>query len=191
MTLGPDSARSSPGRLGRWLGALVALVAVPSLGGCPGTLDQALSAEASGSGGGGATPGSGGSTGTGGGGTFDCTGGNDGATLVTARCAVSGCHVAGVAGAGQSGGLDLTVNAGLASRLVGVTTVGTATNSSKCVGNPEPYLETGVTPAMGLLIEKMTNTPPCGDQMPDFSAQPLSTTQQNCIIQWATTLVSP
>ncbi len=173
------------------------LVAAPMLAGCPGALDPGLAAEASGSGGsgsGGANPAGGsaggGATGTGGMAASNCTGGNDGATLVTLTCAVSGCHIPGVGNEGQSGGLDLTVNAGIAARLVGVTPGGTTANGSKCIGQPGPYLESGVTPAMGLLIQKMTNDPPCGAQMPDFSP-PLSTTQQNCVIQWATTLVSP
>ena len=79
-------------------GAAGALVSVLMLSGCPGTLDPTLFPTASGSTGrersgtGGGNP-TGGSTGTGGT-SSNCTGGNDGATIVMSQCAISGCHVA-------------------------------------------------------------------------------------------------
>jgi hypothetical protein len=183
MTLGPDSARSSTGRLGRWAGVVGALVVVLMLAGCPGTLDPSLVKEASGGGG---ISGTGGSTGTGG--TNNCTGSLDGATMVMAICATSGCH--DPVDANFSGGLDLTVDSGIGSRLVGAS-AGTAAQGSLCTGMG-PYLDAGSTPATGLLIDKITmSQPPCGGPMPAGPPFVLTATQQNCLIKWATTLTSP
>ena len=191
MTLGPDSARSSPGRFGRWVGALGALVAVPALGGCPGTLDQTLSAEASGSGGGGATPGAGGSTGTGGG-ASNCTGGNDGATLVTMRCATMFCHIPGAGNDGTTGGLDLTVDANVGARLIGVLPTGD--DGSVCGGTTKPYLDANSNPPTGLLIDKITMPSGSPAVCPQGLSMPagmglLPAGQQACIKQWAEDLI--
>jgi hypothetical protein len=175
-------------------GAAGALVTVLTLSGCPGTLDpnqfkNSGTGANTGSGGGNAT---GGSTGTGGGTAADCTGGNDGTTIVTMYCATSSCHIPGAVNDGTAGGLDLTPDANIASRLVGVTSVGTADNGSMCVGNSTPYLAANSNPATGLFIDKFTMThPPCGDQMPFDSPFPLTAIQQTCLKQWATTLTSP
>ena len=178
-------------------GAAGVLVAVLMLSGCPGTLDPTLfntgtggsnATGGSGSGTGGSNP-TGGATGTGGS-PGNCTGGNDGATLVATNCASSGCHDS--AGSAFSGGLDLTVDANIGSRLVGVTSVGTANNESKCMGNTTPYLNAGSNPATGLLIDKISSTnPPCGSFMPYASPSLLPAGQRTCLIQWATTLTSP
>jgi len=169
------------------------LVSVLILSGCPGTLDPNqfnMTSGTGGSGSGGSNP-TGGSTGTGGG-SGSCTGGNNGANIVTANCATTFCHIPGDKNAGTSGGLDLTVDANIGSRLVGVKTVGSVDNASECVGNTTPYLNAGSNPATGLLIDKVTMThPPCGGQMPDSAPFPLTATQQSCLIQWATTLTSP
>ena len=179
-------------------GAVSVLVSVFMLSGCPGTLDP-TQFPASGAGGSNATGGSGsgtggsnatgGSTGTGGS-ASNCTGGNNGANIVTTSCAVSFCHIPGSQNAGLSGGLDLTVDANIGSRLVGVMSVGTAANGSQCIGQSAPYLIANSNPAQGLLIDKLKATRPCGAQMP-ASSLPLSAMQQTCLIQWATTLTSP
>jgi hypothetical protein len=164
------------------------LVSVLMLAGCPGTLD--LSEFPTGSGGTNATggSGSGGSTGTGGA-SADCTGNNDGATIVTMQCAVSGCHDS--ASAQFSASLDLTVNSTIGSRLVGVMAAQPAgINMASCSSEQEPLLKANTSPAMGLLVDKIGPNFPCGGQMP-LDSLPLSTTQQNCLIQWATTLTSP
>ena len=173
-----------------------ALVSVLMLSGCPGTLDPSLfptSGAGGNQGSGGGNP-TGGSTGTGG-----CTGVNDGAAIVMSQCAISGCH--DPADANTFGaGLDLTVDANISSRLVDVTTGGSATNGSSCVGNTEPYLNGGSNPATGLLIQKIQSSPKCstsesppccGTLMPYPGVSPLTPTQQTCLIQWATTLTSP
>jgi len=182
-------------------GAAGALATVLALSGCPGTLDPSMfkntggsngtGTGGSGSGTGGSNP-TGGSTGTGGTASGNCTGGNDGATLVTTNCATAFCHIPGSANDGTAGGLDLTPDSNIGSRLVGVTSVGTATNGSQCMGNTTPYLNANSSPATGLLIDKITMAhPPCGSQMPFDAPMPLNATQQMCLIQWATTLTSP
>jgi hypothetical protein len=174
-------------------GAAGALVAMLMLSGCPGTLD----AKEFGTGGNPGSGGTGGGNPTGGapgtGGTaLDCTGGNEGTAILTNSCALSGgCHIPGSANDGRAGGLDLTPDANIASRLVDVMSVGTADNGSMCMGNPEPYLRGGISPAQGLLIDKLKPSRPCGAQMPADSAFFLTPTQQSCLTQWATTLTSP
>jgi hypothetical protein len=168
-------------------GAAGVLVSVLMLSGCPGTLDPT---QFNTTGTGGSGSGTGGSTGTGGS-SGTCTGDNDGATIVANTCATTGCHIPGPLNDGLSGGLDLTVDANIASRLVGVMSVGTAANNSQCMAQTEPYLVAGSNPATGLLIDKIKPTRPCGDQMPAFSPFPLTAAQQTCLIQWATTLTSP
>jgi|HubBroStandDraft_2_1064218.scaffolds.fasta_scaffold23720_3 hypothetical protein len=181
------------GRVG-FAGAAGALVSVLMLSGCPGTLDP--SQFGSGSGGSTAT---GGSTGTGGAAANNCTGDLDGATLVMTQCAISGCHDATDANT-LGAGLDLTVDSSIGSRLVGVVSPGDTNASSVCGGNTEPYLVSGSNPATGLLVQKIqtspkcatTESPPCcGTPMPYPGIVLLSVQQQNCLIQWATTLTSP
>jgi hypothetical protein len=179
-----------------WVGfaAAGALASVLMLSGCPGTLDPTLFNNTSGTGGntgtGGGNP-TGGTTGTGGT-NANCTGGNDGVSILMGSCALSGgCHVPGPDNDGVSGGLDLTPDSNIASRLVDVMSVGTAANMSQCMGQG-PYLKGGSNPATGLFIDKFTMThPPCGAQMPASAPFPLTATQQTCLKQWATTLTSP
>jgi hypothetical protein len=174
---------------GGFVGAAGGLVSLLMLAGCPGTLD--LAQFQSGSGGSTGTGGSnatGGATGTGGA-AADCTGGNDGASIVTNNCARSGCHDS--ASAQFSASLDLTVNATIGSRLVGVMAAEpTALNMASCTSEQEPLLMAGPGQATGLLVDKIGPNFPCGGRMPLDSVAPLSTTQQNCVIQWATTLTS-
>ena len=148
-------------------------VSVLMLSGCPGTLDPTQfnmtgtggTSATGGSGTGGSTP-TGGSPGTGGG-SGNCTGGNDGVNIIMANCATSSCHIPGPLNDGLSGGLDLTVDANIGSRLVGVMSVGTADNGSACMADTSPYLDPGSNPATGLLIDKISSThPPCGSFMP-------------------------
>jgi hypothetical protein len=156
-------------------GAGAALVIIASLG-CAGSLDP-KEFPATGSGGG---AGGGGSTAT-------CAGDLDGATIVMKSCAVVGCHDA--ADANLSGaGLDLTVDATIGSRLVGVTSPGDTDAGSFCGGNDTPYLNASSSPATGLLIDKVASNAPCGSRMPLGGA--LTSQQQTCLIAWATTLTA-
>jgi hypothetical protein len=191
--------RSVPGWFG-FFGATGALFTLLALTGCPGTLDPDVAKMASG---GGATTGTGGSAtgGTGGGGTggstgtggtaSNCTGAMDGATLVTNNCATTFCHIPGALNDGTCGGLDLTVDANIASRLIGVLPTGN--DGSVCGGTTKPYLDAGSNPATGLLIDKMTMSSgaalcPGGASMP-FGLGLLPTAQRTCIQQWAEGLI--
>jgi hypothetical protein len=175
-------------------GAAGMLVSVLMLSGCPGTLDPTQfntnGTGGSGSGTGGSNP-TGGSTGTGGS-SGNCTGNNDPVAIIMTNCATASCHIPGPLNDGQSGGLDLTVDANIGSRLVDVMSTGTTSNNSSCMGNTEPYLQSASNPATGLLIDKISSThPPCGSFMPYASPALLPAAQRTCLIQWATTLTSP
>jgi hypothetical protein len=182
------------------VGAVGALVSVSMLSGCPGTLDPDVAKMATGTGSGGAT-GSGGSgnggsnptggaTGTGGTMASNCTGNNDGATIVMSICAQAYCHT--TASANDCGGLYLTVDSGISGRLIGVMSMGSLnTNGSACAGQTtEPYLVANSNPATGLLIDKLKANRPCGSQMP-LDSLALTTTQTACLTTWATTLTHP
>jgi hypothetical protein len=149
---------------------LIGLASV-ALTGCPGDLDPRLQG--------------GGTAGTGGPAACDAP------AMVfdskpNALCASVGCHDPMF----KQGGLDLTNDAQLVSRLLGVMSDGS--NGSRC-GNgvsTEPYLVPGSNPAMGLLLDKMFVKPaPCGDPMPSIG----TLTQQNmdCIKSWALSVTSP
>jgi hypothetical protein len=157
-------------------GVGAALVIIASLG-CAGSLDpKEFPAAGSGGGGGGGGP------------TATCAGDLDGATIVRKSCAVVGCHDA--ADANLSGaGLDLTLDATIGSRLVGVTSPGDTDAGSVCGGNQEPYLNASSSPATGLLIDKVASNVPCGRRMPLGGA--LTSQQQSCLVAWATTLTTP
>ncbi|HVV52605.1 MAG TPA: hypothetical protein VHO06_23265 [Polyangia bacterium] len=177
-------------QMSEWCGLFGALCLAPALAGCPGALAPELAAEASGGGPTGA--GGAGTTGGTGGSGSACTGANDGATIVMSTCATADCH--STYNADISGGLDLTVDGTIGARLVGVTSYGTSTNGSACVDWPTPYLERGVTPAAGLLIDKITlpanSAGLCPDGLPmPYGQRQLPKVQQDCIQQWATGLV--
>ena len=185
------------GHVRGWVGlasAAGALISVLTLAGCPGTLDPALFPTGSGasngtggSGTGGSNP-TGGSTGTGGS-SANCTGSNDGPTLIAGQCAYIGCHNA--SGAQFSANLDLTVDSTIGARLVGVMAAQPyGSNQASCMNETEPLLVAGSNPATGLFVDKIKPNPPCGARMP-FTGIALSTMQQTCLIQWATTLTSP
>jgi len=172
----------------RTLGLLGVVATSLGLMGCPGSLDPSLLGDGTGTGG---TSGGGGSGGTS---SVNCTGTNDGAALIMANCAVSGCHLPGGV---QGAGLDLTIDATIGSRLVGVLSPGDTTHQSVCGGWPTPYLTPGSTPTpTGLLIDKISlkngNAALCpnGDQMPWPGITPLPALQQTCIEQWAEGLIT-
>jgi hypothetical protein len=147
-----------------WLG----LTSV-ALAGCAGDLDPRLR--------------SGGGAGTGGGQSCDAP-----ATVFSAppngKCTLSGCHDATY----KQGGLDLTNDAGLAGRLLGVASSGM--NGSACGGNTTPYLVAGSSPAAGLLLDKMfAASVPCGTKMPSLGT--LTQQDTDCIKSWALGLTSP
>jgi hypothetical protein len=177
-----SSRRHVPGRMGL-VGAVGSIVMAAALSGCPGTLDPALLTGEGGSAGGS----SGGGT-TGAGGASPCTGAMAGDALVTSNCAVSGCHTTADAPI-SGGGLDLTINATIGSRLVGVVSPGDSTADSVCGGST--YLKAMSNPATGLLIDKIKGTQTCGLGMPypGGSAFLLPSAKQTCIEQWAEGLI--
>jgi hypothetical protein len=169
------------------LGLLGVIATSLGLMGCPGSLDSSLLDNGTGAGG------TSGGSGTGGTASLNCTGTNDGATLITANCAISGCHVPGGV---QGAGLDLTIDAAIGSRLVGVLSMGDTTHGSVCGGWPTPYLTPGAIPTpTGLLIDKISlkngNAALCpmGDAMPWPGISTLPAIQQACIEQWAEGLI--
>ena len=145
--------------------------------GCPGSLDPSL-IEMGTSGTGGAGAATGGTGGTSGGGCAD-----GGAQIVAASCATIGCHDSNTIEAG----LDLTPNATISSRLVGVVSTG---NGPDSVCGGKTYLVASSNPASGLLIDKIKGTQSCGAGMPFPGATLLPTGQQACIEQWAEGLIS-
>jgi hypothetical protein len=186
-------------RIRGWLGlagAIGALILVPTLSGCPGTLDPDVAKLASTGSGTGGSHGTGrgatgGATGAGGTTALDCTGANDGATIVTMNCATEFCH--STQGASGCGGLDLTIDSSIASRLVGVMAGTSSTSAQQCMGINKNYLDPNSSPATGLLIDKCTTAWLCGARMPYYplNSKYLTDTQQQCLQQWATTLTSP
>jgi hypothetical protein len=166
------------------VGAVGALVTVSTLSGCPGSLDPALLAgNGGGSGGGGTSGGAGGASAMGGsGGTAACANPD---MAVTTNCASATCHDSTT----KEAGLDLTPGAGVAARLVGITSSGGG--DSVCGGNAEAYLNANSNPPTGLVIDKMTQrNPPCGSLMPFGNASLLPTATLSCIEQWAEGVIS-
>jgi hypothetical protein len=177
----PRLIRRRPLRWGAIAGAAGALLlAAVALTGCPGDIDPSIKMPLQGTGGSGS-----GTGGTSGGG--DCTGGNSGDQIIATTCAVSGCHTGGTVST-TGAGLDLTLDSGLQTRLVGVMSSG-SNIFSLCNSVHEAYLNDNSDPATGLLIDKINSSPPCGVQMPQIGAH-LTADQINCVVQWATTLTS-
>ncbi|HMF41136.1 MAG TPA: hypothetical protein VKQ32_10590, partial [Polyangia bacterium] len=90
--------------------------------------------------------------------------------------AENGCHGA----TAKESGLDL-VSANVISRLLDKTP--DPTMSLACMGITEPYLKSGSSPAMGLLLDKL-NSGSCGLPMP-YPLGGLPQPQRDCITQWA------
>jgi hypothetical protein len=166
------------------LGLLDIILTSVGLMGCPGSLDPTLLNNATGMGG---TSGAGG---TGGIATCDVT------AIFTQQvgygCATSGCHDTASAPLAAAG-LDLTLNATIGSRLVGVASPGdtNASGTQACAG--QTYLVPMSNPPMGLLIDKITlpnnSAGLCGQAMPYPGTSRLSAAQQTCVEQWAEGLI--
>ena len=116
----------------------------------------------------------------GGGGT---SGACDAVPILAAKCGYPGlCHDSRPE---APGGLDLMTAP--FDRLVGDMPDGT--NLSQCTGVTTPYLVAASTPAMGLLLDKLTPSPPCGLTMPTLDV--LTPPEVTCIQSWATGLTAP
>jgi hypothetical protein len=109
------------------------------------------------------------------------------ATIMTTHsCFSNGCHDS----SGNAASLNLTPDATLAARLVGVSPPGGgAIFPSVCSGMNKTYLVKGSNPATGLLLEKLGSAPSCGVRMP-YLLTPLSTSEIACMQSWATTVTT-
>ena len=131
--------------------------------GCPGTLDPSLL-----NGGGG----------TGGTGASVC---NAAATVIGPNCGIPGCH----GSTAPSSGLNLTPM-GIVARLLDKAPT---SSSQLCSGNTTPYLKSGSNPATGLLLQKISSSPPpCGDHMP--AGVQLADSDMTCVNDWATAVTT-
>jgi hypothetical protein len=150
-------------RLQAALGVLGAVIVSLGVAGCPGDIDPSLI----------------GMTGGGGGGGCDPTN-----IFAAHSCASATCHDAMGSGAGFS-----MVNAGWQNTLVGGNP-STTNATTMCVGMG-PYLQPGPPPAMGLFLQKIQKSPPCGMQMPYGGITGyLSASEVSCVQKWANGLVS-
>ncbi|HEY4185657.1 MAG TPA: hypothetical protein VGP07_11335 [Polyangia bacterium] len=152
-----------------------ALVALPALTGCPGSLEGDFpTAMSSGSGGDGSS--SGGATGSGGSGSGGAVGSGGSTatvcdapnTVIKTSCATSSCH-----GGPQPPSL---LASGLAGRLIGQP-------GSECPPSTEKNLVDSTKPASGLLLLRIAGST-CIEQMPPPPASPLSAADQQCIVDW-------
>jgi hypothetical protein len=131
------------------------------LSGCPGDLDPRLMGTGTG--------------GSGGGGNV-C----DGAAMMadTLKCGSNaGCH----GSTAMIAGLDL-VSAGVAGRLLG--RMPDPTTSTSCGASTMPYIVQGMSPATGLIFDKLNATPTCGSPMP-FPLGNLPQADRDCLQEWA------
>lgn len=92
--------------------------------------------------------------------------------IVGARCATSNCHDADQ----PQSGIDMTPDAGLASRLVGVP-------GDLCSG----FLIDPNNPDQSLMYTKCLATNSCNARMP-FSGAKLTTEEEQCLLDWVTEL---
>jgi hypothetical protein len=175
-------------RASGWLGLLGVVATSLGATGCPGTLDPALLGNGTGTGG------TGGGGGTGGTVTCDVTTIFTQSQGVVLGCTTTGCHNTSDAPV-SAAGLDLTLNATIGSRLVGVVSPGDTAAGSVCSGVTTPYLNPGQNPATGLLIDKITlpsgsaGLCPGGTAMPYPGINRLTATQITCVEQWAEGLI--
>jgi hypothetical protein len=167
-------------------GLLGVLATSLGLMGCPGSLDPSLLNNGSGTGG------TSGGSGGGSGGTATCDVTSIFTQPVGAGCATSGCHDTASAPL-SAAGLDLTLNATIGSRLVGVASPGDTTAGGAMACGGQIYLDPMSNPATGLLIDKITlpngSSSLCGLAMPYPGTSRLSAAQQTCVEQWAEGLI--
>jgi len=123
-----------------------------------------------------------GATGTGGAGTGGTqqTGCDHADQVLSSNCAA--CHTTA---SSAFGNLDL-ISADVGSRLVGVASKGPASPSG-CMGKGD-LLESGSSPATGILIQKIKKMQTCGTEMPPGST--LAQDDIACLQAWANGLVA-
>ncbi len=126
--------------------------AAASTAGCPGTLDDKERFLVGGGGQGGGC-------------------GDVPSQLIAARCATSGCHDA----ESPAANLDLTADAALAERLVGV--------EGQCGG----LLVDRDDPGASLMFTKCLPTNACASRMP-LTGEPLTADEEACLLAWVSSL---
>ncbi len=102
--------------------------------------------------------------------------------LLKTRCATAGCHNTTSA----QGSLDLTANAGLTMRLVGVDSMSNMLPSHvtpACSGK----LIDKTAPDQSLLYTKCSTSPPCGASMPNVG-NALTEAEKKCLLDWITSV---
>jgi hypothetical protein len=97
------------------------------------------------------------------------------------NCTFAGCHV-NAAGAPAQANLDLTT-AGLGD---GHQLVNAKAQGSFCMSSSQVIIDP-TNPEKSLLYNKTTSQPACGPEMP-YLRQPLSATNQACILDWIKTV---
>jgi len=131
--------------------------------------------------------GNGGDGGTGGAGTGGAT--CDVPKLfMTKSCAIAGCHSANMPAAA----FDMATP-GWERLMIGkMPPGGGPTNTaSMCAGMGKTYLVANSQPAMGLFLDKLSATPPCGVRMPNLPLMDLSAADLACVQEWANALTKP
>jgi len=96
--------------------------------------------------------------------------GNVPATIIGPRCATSNCHDADQ----PQSNIDMTPDAGLAARMVGVS-------GDLCAG----FLIDPSAPEQSLIYTKCLATNSCNARMP-FSGTKLSPDEEQCLLEWVT-----
>jgi hypothetical protein len=75
------------------------------------------------------------------------------------------------------------------SKLVGLTSNGM--NASACGTNKTPYIIKGSANGDGLIMQKLTDPPPCGQLMPTIgNPMPMAPADVECFRKWATHLAN-
>jgi hypothetical protein len=105
--------------------------------------------------------------------------------LASDTCSLAGCHSAGTQG---GAGLDFA-SPGVVGRLLNVGPSTKANAGAMCQSAGKPYLVSGSSPAVGLLMDKLSpSTLSCGLPMPVIGM--LSATQMSCLTEWATAVTT-
>ena len=105
----------------------------------------------------------------------------DAPTVLVAKCAQAGCHTTTF----PQAGLDLQ-SAGVAARLLAAPMPGM---NVLCTDDLRTaYLTPNSNPATGFLLQKLTDSPPCGLPMPELGTW--TDSDKACLQQWATAVTT-
>ena len=93
------------------------------------------------------------------------------------KCSIAGCHNVTM----PASDLDL-FSPGVVQRLLGQMP---PAGSDACGANTTPYIVAGSEPVMGLLLDKLKASAPCGLPMPYPGLELLPQNEIDCITEWA------